>query len=175
MKKCKRKPLTEIETGAGGREFKVVVEYDAVGQPVIHRRVQDVLEQLHRKGLIDDDCYNIGRIFQDNFTIAHLDRLQAFDIGRPSLSKQKGIQDCLEGYIDHLESARKKVHETIDLLGGIGSPMGTVVWHVLGLGETLEQFVKVRSTANFYRAQGVLIAALWLLTNESSEFRRMCK
>jgi len=59
--------------------------------------------------------------------------------------------------------ARKRVHEALTALGGVGRAPGSCAWHVIGLEWTLARW----STQEFGRGQevakGVLIATLCFL------------
>ena len=63
--------------------------------------------------------------------------------------------------------ARRRVDEAMDALGGLGSPAGGCVWHVVGLQRSIHQWAMRQGWGgrpiNEKQAQGMLIAALGVL------------
>ncbi|MBF0131044.1 MAG: hypothetical protein HQL75_00445 [Magnetococcales bacterium] len=140
--------------GPGGREYKLTVEATD-GQIKQKRRIQDVLEILYRKGKINHAQYNAGRQFQDHFTIAMLDQISAVDLNRAPTGHERNW--------DLVEMAQKHVSRTMDYLGGVDSPAGHAVWHILGLGDQLEKYTNSRNVIDYHFTFGVLSAALGML------------
>ena len=68
---------------------------------------------------------------------------------------------------DRQLNARRRVHEAMQALGGISSPAGSCVWHVVGLQRSVREWAlrmgwggrPVRQE----QAQGILVAALGML------------
>ena len=110
----------------GGRKLEEIRDTDPDGRPVLHSQVIDPLTRMLREGTITDAMYNAARDFQAAFVIAHLEPLQALPMlrvpgtGRPS--------ELNEFQLD----ARHRVQDALDALGGLSSPAGSCVWHVVG-------------------------------------------
>lgn len=154
--------------GPGNREYRLSVEFAEGGQLKQQRRIQDTLEILYRKGKINHEQYNAGKHFQNDFTIAHLDNLKAVDIDHVSTGGEPNW--------DRIEMSQRNVSRVMDYLGGMGSPGGRVLWHVIGLGESLEYFTRSRNVVDFMFAQGLLSAVLGMMgrrypIHSSEEFK----
>jgi hypothetical protein len=145
----------------GGRELKEVREVDPDGRIVVHHRTVDTLGKMLRAGTIDQAMHDAARDFQAAFTIANLDPIRAAAILRvPGAGREP---DLNERQLD----ARRRVHVTMEALGGINSPAGSCVWHVIGCGCSIRQWA-IRQGWNGRpvrqeHAQGILIAALGVL------------
>jgi hypothetical protein len=77
-----------------------------------------------------------------------------------------GREPCLnERQID----ARRRVHAAMQALGGINSPAGSCVWHVVGLQRSVREWALRQGwngrSVRQERAQGILVAALGMLVN----------
>jgi hypothetical protein len=63
--------------------------------------------------------------------------------------------------------ARRRVHETMAALGGISSPSGSCVWHVVGLQRSVREWAIRQGwggrPVRQEQAQGILVAALGML------------
>ena len=63
--------------------------------------------------------------------------------------------------------ARRQVHQAMAALGGIGSPAGSCVWHVVGLQRSVREWAMRQGwggrSVRQEQAQGILIAALGML------------
>jgi hypothetical protein len=63
--------------------------------------------------------------------------------------------------------ARRRVHEAMEMLGGISSPAGSCVWHVVGLQRSVREWAIRQGWAGrpirHEQAQGMLVAALGML------------
>ena len=145
------------------RELEEVREKDPDGRVVVHDRLVDSLGRMRKSGAIDSAMYDVGRAFQAAFTIASLDPLRAAPALRVPGARRE--PELSERQID----ARRRVHAALQALGGINSPAGSCVWHVLGCGCSIRQWA-VRQGWNGRpvrqeQAQGVLIAALGVLAS----------
>ena len=109
-----------------GRELEEVREKDPDGRIVYHHRTVDTLGKMLRTGTIDQAMYDAANDFQAAFIIANLDPLRALPILRvPGTGREPELN---ERQLD----ARRRVHEAMAALGGISSPAGSCVWHVIG-------------------------------------------
>ena len=63
--------------------------------------------------------------------------------------------------------ARRRVHEAMEALGGISSPAGRCVWHVVGLQRSVREWAMRQGwggrPVRQEQAQGILVAALGML------------
>ena len=110
------------------RELEEVRELDPDGRIVVHGRLVDSLGRMRRSETIDRAMYDAARAFQAAFTIANLDPIRAAAILRvPGTGPEP---DLNERQLD----ARRRVHAAMQALGGINSPAGSCVWHVVGCG-----------------------------------------
>ena len=63
--------------------------------------------------------------------------------------------------------ARRRVGKALDALGGLGSPAGSCVWHVVGLQRSIREWAMRQGwggrPVRVEQAQGILVAALGVL------------
>ena len=63
--------------------------------------------------------------------------------------------------------ARRRVDAAMDALGGLGSPAGGCVWHVVGLQRSIREWAMRQGwggrPVRVEQAQGILVAALGML------------
>ena len=153
-----------------GREIEEIRDADPDGRPVLHYQVIDPLTRMLRGGTITDAMYNAARDFQAAFVIAHLEPLRALPMlrvpgtGRPS--------ELNEFQLD----ARHRVQEALDALGGLSSPAGSCVWHVVGGERSLRDWALRQCWSGRPlpqgHAQGILVAALGILAARTDLRRR---
>jgi Domain of unknown function (DUF6456) len=147
-----------------GRELEEVREKDPDGRIVVHHRTVDTLGKMLRAGMITPEMHHAARAFQAAFTIANLDPIRASLMLRmPSAGREP---DLNERQID----ARRRVHAALQALGGINSPAGSCVWHVIGLQRNVREWA-IRMGWNGRpvdqkEAKGILVAALGMLARQ---------
>ena len=96
------------------------------GRIVYHHRTVDTLGKMLRAGPIDQTMHDVAKDFQAAFIIAQLDPLRALPILRvPGTGREPELNE-------RQLHARRRVHKTLRALGGISSPAGSCVWHVVG-------------------------------------------
>lgn len=105
-------------------------------------RVVDTLRAMHKRGTLTDGQYAAGVAFQQTFARAHLDGLRAANLMRQSGGG--GPHDLPHS----AESARRKVGEIMELLGGHTTMMALAVYWIAGYGLTLKQFCEREVFAN---------------------------
>jgi hypothetical protein len=114
-----------------------------------------------RAGTITSDMYNAAADFQARFTIAHFQSVRCMSLLR--LPSGGGAADFTDAQLD----ARRRVGTALDALGGLGSPAGSCVWHVVGLQRSVTEWAKRQGwcgrPVRVEQAQGILIAALGVL------------
>ena len=147
----------------GQRELERVREADPDGRIVAHRRTVDTLGRMLRSGMIDQVMHDAGRDFEADFIVASLDPLRAASLLRiPGAGRAPELS---ERQLD----ARRRVNELLQTLGGISSPAGSCVWHVLGLQRSVREWA-IRQGWNGRpvrqeQAQGILVATLGMMAS----------
>jgi hypothetical protein len=109
--------------------------------------------------------HDAAKDFQASFIVANLDPLRALPILRvPGTGRAPEIS---ERQLD----ARRRVHETLEALGGISSPAGSCVWHVVGLQRSVREWAIRQGwggrPVDHKAAAGILIAGLGMLAAHS--------
>jgi hypothetical protein len=142
-------------------QLEEVRELDPEGKIVMHHRVVDTLGRMLKAGTITDVMADAGRTFGRQFIMAQLDPLRAPDIARiPGNGREPDPDDRTLG-------ARRRVHGAIRALGGHDGTLGSITWHVLGCGCSVQEWVLRQGWSTrrvrHEQAQGMLIAALDLL------------
>jgi hypothetical protein len=119
----------------------------------------DTLGIMLRAGTITKDMHDAARDFQAQFTIARFDVVRCM----PLVRLTGGPGDLTDAQVD----ARRRVGEALDALGGLGSPAGSCVWHVVGLQRSIREWAIRQGwggrPVRVEQAQGILIAALGVL------------
>jgi hypothetical protein len=105
--------------------------------------------------------HEAARTFQADFAIARLDPIRATPLHRiPRMGRDLELS---ERQLD----ARRRVHEAMRALGGINSPAGSCLWHVVGLQHSLRAWAMRQGwngrPVRQEQAQGILVAALGML------------
>jgi hypothetical protein len=141
-----------------GRELEEVREKDPDGRIVYHHRSVDTLGQMLKAGTIDQAMHDAARDFQAAFIVAQLDPLRALPILRvPGTGREPELNE-------RQLQVRRQVHQAMAALGGISSPAGSCVWHVVGLQRSVREWAMRQGwggrPVRQEQAQGILIAAL---------------
>jgi hypothetical protein len=144
-----------------GRECEQVREKDPDGRIVMHHRSVDTLRRMLKSGAIDQAMYDAAKDFQAAFIVANLDPIRALPLLRVLGTGRE--PDLNERQLD----ARRRMHEAMQALGGISSPAGSCVWHVVGLQRSIREWAMRQGWGGRpirqEQAQGILIAALGML------------
>jgi hypothetical protein len=126
----------------------------------------DTLVAMERRGSITAAMRQAGQDFKRYFAVAQLDPLRAVDWSRPrrsGLARPHGVDDV--GW--RIEKAREFVWHTIRAVGGLGSPGGSCLWHVVGWGRSLKEWALDQGWSgrrvSQESASGILIAVLGAL------------
>jgi hypothetical protein len=149
---------------AKGRELEEVREKDPDGRIVVHHRTVDTLGKMLRAGTITQEMYDAAKDLQAAFILANFDPLRAIPLLRvPGTRREPELNG-------RQLDARRRVHEALQALGGINSPAGSCVWHVIGLEKSVREWA-IRQGWNGRevrqeQAQGILVAALGVLAGE---------
>jgi hypothetical protein len=144
-----------------GRELEEVREVDPDGRIVVHHRTIDTLGKMLRSGAISQEMHDAAKDFQVAFLLARLDPLRALPVVRvPGTGREPDLNE-------RQLHARGWVQEAMQALGGIGSPAGSCVWHVLGCGCSIREWSIRRGWSGRpvrqEQGQGILVAALGVL------------
>jgi len=139
---------------------------DEDGRPSRPYRVVDTLAVMERRGSITANMRQAGEDFRRCFALAQLDPLRALDLSRMNLGDKPGPRpDRAPGL--KVEAARTAVWRAIRAAGGIASPAGSCLWHVLGWERSLKEWAGEQGWAGRRvspeAASGILIAALGAL------------
>ncbi len=144
-----------------GRELEEVREKDPDGRIVVHHRTVDTLGKMLRSGTITQEMHDAAKDFQAAFIVAQFDPLRAVPILRvPGNGREPDLSERQLG-------ARRRVHEALEALGGISSPAGSCVWHVVGLQRSVREWAIRQGwggrPVDQKAAKGILVAALGML------------
>jgi hypothetical protein len=144
-----------------GRQLEEVREADPDGRIVVRHRVVDTLGRMLKSGTIDQAMHDAGRDFQAAFIIAQLDPLRALPILRvPGTGREPDLNE-------RQLHAKRRVHEAMQALGGLSSPAGSCLWHVVGLQRSVREWALRQGwggrPVRQEQAQGILVAALGML------------
>jgi hypothetical protein len=143
---------------------------DAAGRPARPYRGLDTLDMMERRGSITAGMRQAGEEFRRRFAAAQLDPLRALDPSRLTLAdKPERREERVVG--QRAEAARVAVWRAIGAVGGIASPAGSCLWHVVGWERTLKDWALQQGWAGRRvspeAASGILIAALGALETHS--------
>ena len=145
------------------REFEEVRERDPDGRIVYHHRTVDTLGKMLRSGTITPEMHDAAKDFETAFIVANLDPLRAIPILRvPGTGREPDLNG-------RQLDARRRVHDTMEALGGVSSPAGSCVWHVVGLQSSVREWAMRQGwngrAVEQKEAKGILVAALGMLAN----------
>jgi hypothetical protein len=151
---------------------EAIYEADPDGRPVVHHRTVDTLGIMLRTGTISQGMHDAARDFQAQFTLARYDTLVCMRFRRdPSRGNRA---ELTETQID----ARRRVGKALDALGGLGSPAGSCVWHVVGLQRSIREWALRQGWSGrplrAQQAQGILVAALGVLAGHYGYAQSAC-
>jgi hypothetical protein len=154
------------------RELEEVREKDPDGRIVYHHRTVDTLGKMLKAGTITQEMHDAAKDFEAAFIVANLDPLRALPVLRvPGTGREPDLNE-------RQLHARRRVHKAMQALGGISSPAGSCVWHVVGLQRSVREWAMRQGwggrPVRQEQAQGILVAALGMLAAhvEYGETRR---
>ena len=160
------RPRREVMRMPGGRKVEMVREADPEGRPVTHARTVDTLARMLKAGTITPAMHDAARDFQAHFTIAAYDATATASIVR--VRRLRGEKMTWNDDLTVRQiAARDRVHDALAALGGMVSPGGSCVWHVVGLQLSLRAWAMQQGWNNKpvrpSEASGILISALGML------------
>jgi hypothetical protein len=107
-----------------------------------------------------------GEDFRARFALAALDPLRAVDLSHLRLG-ERSLRPDNDGPALRIEAARGQVWRAIQAVGGIASPGGSCLWHVLGWERSLKEWALEQGWSgrrvSQESASGILVAALGAL------------
>jgi hypothetical protein len=139
---------------------------DESGRPARPYRAVDTLAAMERRGSISGGMRQAGEDFRARFATAQLDPLRAPDWSRLRVSGSSRFRADDEPGL-RIEGARDAVWRAILAVGGLGSPGGSCLWHVVGWERSLKEWALEQGwngrRVSQEAASGILIAALGAL------------
>jgi hypothetical protein len=139
---------------------------DESGRPARPYRAVDTLATMERRGSITAGMRQAGEDFRARFATAQLDPLRAPDWSRLRVGISSRFR-AGDGPGLRIEGAREVVWRAILAVGGIGSPAGSCLWHVVGWERSLKEWALEQGWSgrrvSQEAASGILIAALGAL------------
>ena len=134
---------------------------DEAGRPARPYRRIDTLALMMRKGTISAAMRQAGEDFHALFMRASLEPLRAADLTRvPNGGARVELSETQA-------EARRRVVRALERLGGIASPAGSCVWHVVGCEWSVKEWALREGWGgrplSQEAASGVLVAALGAL------------
>lgn len=135
------------------------------------RYATDTLATMARRGSITREMQLAGEAFADLFRLAQLDPLGAVDLARPRVAGgPQRFHRAAPG--ERIERARAAVWQSLLAVGGVGSPAGSCLWHVVGWERSLKEWALEQGwrgrRVSQETASGILIAALGILEGRSA-------
>jgi hypothetical protein len=126
---------------------------------------------MERRGVISAAMAVAARAFQEDFQLAHRDPRHCHDLE----AIRSGARST--GVVDSIEDAKQRVWETLKVLGGIASPAGSILWYVIGVDQTLNEWCQRRGWGGrtgirHETATGILIGALGVLDAQAQRRTR---
>jgi len=150
-------PPERLQHGRVERSRETVADASGgIGRPYL---AEGLLGMLERRGSIGPQERMAGEEFTKLFTLACMDPMRASNPSQRLGQVAYGPHPS--------EWARRKITGCLDALGGIGSPVGSIAWHCLGLQGSLRSW-SVRQgwtgrPVSPHVARGMLLAALSIL------------
>jgi hypothetical protein len=131
----------------------------AIGRPF---RAVDTLAAMERRGTITAGMRQAGEQLRNLFRVAHLDPLHAASLVR--VSTATGGDDPNNRVL----AAKERLWRAICAVGGLASPGGACLWHVIGLEQTLKEWALITGSSRGRpvaqeTASGILVGALGVL------------
>jgi hypothetical protein len=152
----------------GPVELTLTVIADETGRPSRPYRAIDTLAIMERRGSITAGMRQAGEEFRRCFALAQLNPLRALDLSTMTLGDRPARRDP-DGPGLRAEVARTAVWRAVLAVGGIASPAGSCLWHVVGWECSLKEWAQGQGWSgrrvSQEAASGILIAALGALEN----------
>jgi hypothetical protein len=151
----------------------MVEERDPEGWPVRHCKTVDTVGRLVRSGLARPEWAAAADRFRRDFRLAQFDPLSASDLQRTRGAGGRGA------IVDRVEDARQRLSDAVAGMGGLSAPAGSIVWHVVGSEQTLNDWALRQvwggRPLRHEVATGILLAALAALDAYYHDRRRIAR
>lgn len=161
--RAEKKPrIGEEHIRPDGSVIRYVREEDDDRKPVDHYRTVDTLALMLRNGSITGAMHDAGQQFSQDFARAFASGVASSRLDGLPRSTAPG-----EMLIERNASAARAVRDALDAVGGSGSPAGSALWYVAGLGQSVREWALRQGWAgkaiSLHEAKGILIAGLGVL------------
>ena len=160
---AEKKPrIGDERTRPDGSVIRYVREEDGDQKPAEHYRTVDTLALMLRNRTITGAMHDAGQQFSQDFV-----RAFGSGVASPKLDGMPGGTAPGEMMVERNAGAARAVRQALDAVGGNGSPAGSALWFVAGLGLSVRDWA-LRDGWNGKRvekneAKGILVAALGVL------------
>ena len=161
--RSERKPrIGEEHIRPDGSVIRFVRDEDDDQKMVDHYRTVDTLALMLRNRTITGAMHDAGQQFSQDFA-----RAFGSGVASPKLDGLPGGTSPGEMMVERNAGAARAVRQALDAVGGNGSPAGSALWFVAGLGLSVRDWA-LRDGWNGKRiekneAKGILVAALGVL------------
>ena len=161
--RAEKKPrIGEEHIRPDGSVIRYVREEDDDQKPVDHYRTVDTLALMLRNGSITGAMHDAGQQFSQDFA-----RAFGSGVASPKLDGLPGGTSPGEMMVERNAGAARAVRQALDAVGGNGSPAGSALWFVAGLGLSVRDWALRRGWADkpisVHEAKGILVAGLAML------------
>ncbi len=133
---------------------------------ITKRYSQDTLATMERRGSITIEMRQAGEKFRALFATSQLDPLGACDFARTRVDGGLASRLKNDRYAS-IDRARDEVWRVLQAVGGLNSPAGSCLWHVVGWEWSLKEWALEQGwngrRVSQEAASGILIAALGAL------------
>ena len=145
-----------------GSVIRYVREEDDDQKPAEHYRTVDTLALMLRNGSITGAMHDAGQQFSQDFA-----RAFASGVASPKLDGLPAGTTPGQMMVEKNAGAARAVRDALEAVGGSGSPAGSALWYVAGLGMSVRDW-SIRlgwsgKAMSKEEGKGILIAALGML------------
>ena len=145
-----------------GSVIRYVREENDGQKPAEHYRTVDTLTLMLRNRTITGAMHDAGQQFSQDFA-----RAFGSGVASPKLDGMPGGTAPGEMMVERNAGAARAVRQALDAVGGNGSPAGSALWFVAGLGLSVRDWALRRGWADkpisVHEAKGILVAGLAML------------
>ncbi len=145
-----------------GSVIRYVREEDEDRKPVDHYRTVDTLALMLRNGSITGAMHDAGQQFSQDFA-----RAFGSGVASPKLDGLPGGTAPGQMMVERNAGAARAVRDALEAVGGSGSPAGSALWYVAGLGQSVREWALRQGWAgkaiSLHEAKGILVAGLGVL------------
>jgi len=158
----KKPHIGEEHIRPDGSLIRYMREEDDDQKPVDHYRTVDTLALMLRNGSITGAMHDAGQQFSQDFA-----RAFGSGVASPKLDGLPGGTAPGQMMVEKNAGAARAVRDALDAVGGSGSPAGSALWYVAGLGQSVREWALRQGWAgkaiSLHEAKGILIAGLGVL------------